>query len=62
MSAAVEPVEAAVKAYLESLDELERVAYQVAQEVLGDTLVVERTNGFLEFVKKRKDVTPVSTE
>tara|TARA_B110001450_G_scaffold212172_1_gene204065 strand:- start:341 stop:550 length:210 start_codon:yes stop_codon:yes gene_type:complete len=40
-----------VKLYLENMDKFERVAYEIAKENLESSYDIEKSIGFLEFVK-----------
>jgi len=38
--------------YLKSLNEKERMAYEIAKDHLGSTFSLEKSNGFIEWTKK----------
>tara|TARA_B100001996_G_C18203211_1_gene416836 strand:+ start:135 stop:290 length:156 start_codon:yes stop_codon:yes gene_type:complete len=40
--------------YLKSLDELEKIALQIAKEDLGTSFNIEKSIGFLNWLKKNK--------
>ena len=43
-----------VKLYLDNMDKFERVAYEIAKENLESSYDIEKSIGFLEFVKNSK--------
>jgi|TARA_B100000035_G_scaffold81725_3_gene68535 competence protein ComGC len=43
------------KEYLESLDEKQLQAYNIAKNHLGESYSLVKSNGFLEFLKQRKE-------
>lgn len=43
------------KEYLESLDEKQLQAYSIAKNHLGESYSLVKSNGFLEFLKQRKE-------
>ena len=42
--------------FLESLNEKERIAYNIAKSHLGTMFILDKSNAFLEWLDKKKDV------
>ena len=42
------------KVFLNELDEKERIVYKIAQQHLKSSFNITRTNGYIEFKKKRE--------
>ena len=48
-----EPTETLASMYLESLNERERKAYHIAKSHLGMSFTLEKSNGYLSWLKSR---------
>ena len=43
-----------IKKYLETLNDIEKIALQIAKEDLGTSFNIEKSIGFLNWIKKNK--------
>ena len=41
--------------YIDSLNEIERLAFDIAKRELKSSFIIEKTIGYLEFMKSRQD-------
>ena len=46
-----------ISEYINSLDEKDKKSYLIAKEFLGSSFDIEKSNGFLEFVKTKNKKT-----
>jgi hypothetical protein len=48
----IPPLENLLQIYLESLNEKEKMAYNIAKSHLGSSFCLEKSNGFIQWKKK----------
>jgi hypothetical protein len=50
------------QAYLSSLSEKERMGYEIAKNHLGSTFHLQKSNGFIEWLKEKKKKSEIGSE